>query len=147
MCALLALAFLVPLGLSLRAQAREEKLADAARRAALVTGALAVSTDPAAVQRAVAAAGDDPATRPVVHGLGGDESAGRADAAALAWPPPSVARWSPTSTAACSGWTRWCSATGSPWSRSSCPTRCWTPAGADAGCCCSPWRSPWSARR
>ncbi|MFC4147186.1 HAMP domain-containing sensor histidine kinase [Micromonospora mangrovi] len=84
MCTLLALAFLIPLGLSLRDQAREEKLADAARRAALVTGALAVSTDPAVVQRAVAAAGDDPATRPVVHGLGGDESAGRADAAALA---------------------------------------------------------------
>ncbi|MBM0228945.1 MULTISPECIES: HAMP domain-containing sensor histidine kinase [Micromonospora] len=84
MCSLVALAFLLPLGISLGDQAREEKLADAARRSALVTGALAVSTDPAVVGRAVAASGDDPATRPVVHGLGGDESAGRADAAALA---------------------------------------------------------------
>ncbi|WP_406043573.1 HAMP domain-containing histidine kinase [Micromonospora sp. NBC_00898] len=84
MCSLVAFAFLIPLGISLGDQAREEKLADAARRNALVTGALAVSTDPAVVRRAVAASGDDPATRPVVHGLGGDESAGRADAAALA---------------------------------------------------------------
>ncbi|WP_446219737.1 HAMP domain-containing sensor histidine kinase [Micromonospora sp. IBHARD004] len=84
MCSLVALAFLIPLGISLGDQARAEKLADAARRSALVTGALAVSTDPAVVRRAVAASGDDPATRPVVHGLGGDESAGRADAAALA---------------------------------------------------------------
>ncbi|WP_174537019.1 HAMP domain-containing sensor histidine kinase [Micromonospora chalcea] len=85
MCSLLALAFLVPLGLTLADRAREAELADAARRAALVTGALAVSTDTAAVERAVAAAaGDDPALRPVVHGIGADESAGRADAAALA---------------------------------------------------------------
>ncbi|RZU74710.1 signal transduction histidine kinase [Micromonospora kangleipakensis] len=84
MCSLVALAFLIPLGFNLGDQARAEKLADAARRSALVTGALAVSTDPAIVRRAVAASGDDPATRPVVHGLGGDESAGRADAAALA---------------------------------------------------------------
>ena len=85
MCGLIALAFLVPLGLTLADRAREAELADAARRAALVTGALAVSTDTAAVERAVAAAaGDDPALRPVVHGIGADESAGRADAAALA---------------------------------------------------------------
>ncbi|SCG75980.1 HAMP domain-containing sensor histidine kinase [Micromonospora inositola] len=84
MCSLVAFAFLIPLGISLGDQAREAKLADAARRSALVTGALAVSTDPAVVQRAVAASGDEPATRPVVHGLGGDESGGRADAAALA---------------------------------------------------------------
>ncbi|MFJ1541111.1 ATP-binding protein [Micromonospora chalcea] len=84
MCSLLALAFLVPLGLTLADRSREAELADAARRAALVTGALAVSTDTAAVERAVAAAaGDDPALRPVVHGIGADESAGRADAAAL----------------------------------------------------------------
>ncbi|MEU7953529.1 HAMP domain-containing sensor histidine kinase [Micromonospora chalcea] len=85
MCGLIALAFLVPLGLTLADRARDAELADAARRAALVTGALAVSTDTAAVERAVAAAaGDDPALRPVVHGIGADESAGRADAAALA---------------------------------------------------------------
>ncbi|WP_229398330.1 HAMP domain-containing sensor histidine kinase [Micromonospora okii] len=84
MCALVALAFLVPLGVGLGDRAREEALADAARRSALVTGALAVSTAPAAVRRAVEASGADPATRPVVHGLGGNEQAGRADPAALA---------------------------------------------------------------
>ncbi|RQX19018.1 two-component sensor histidine kinase, partial [Micromonospora chalcea] len=50
MCGLIALAFLVPLGLTLADRAREAELADAARRAALVTGALAVSTDTAAVE-------------------------------------------------------------------------------------------------
>lgn len=84
MCGLVALVFLVPLGATLGDRTRDQKLADAARRAALVTGALAVSTDPAAVRRAVAASGDDPALRPVVHGIGDDESRGRADAAALA---------------------------------------------------------------
>ncbi|AXO37575.1 HAMP domain-containing sensor histidine kinase [Micromonospora chalcea] len=85
MCSLVALAFLIPLGLTLADRSREAELADAARRAALVTGALAVSTDTAAVERAVvAAAGGDPTLRPVVHGIGADESAGRADAAALA---------------------------------------------------------------
>lgn len=84
MCALVALAFLVPLGISLGEQTRQEALADAARRGALVTGALAVSTEPAAVRRAVEASGADPATRPVVHGLDGAAPAGRADAAALA---------------------------------------------------------------
>ncbi|MFG3702556.1 ATP-binding protein [Micromonospora sp. NPDC047620] len=83
MCALVALAFLLPLATGLGDRAREEAIADAARRSALVTGALAVSTDPAVVQRAVAASGDDPATRPVVHGLGADESAGRAGGADL----------------------------------------------------------------
>ncbi|MFG3707528.1 ATP-binding protein [Micromonospora sp. NPDC047670] len=83
MSALVALAFLVPLATGLGDRAREEALADAARRSALVTGALAVSTDPAVVRRAVAASGDDPRTRPVVHGLGADESAGRAGAADL----------------------------------------------------------------
>ncbi|MFG1799751.1 ATP-binding protein [Micromonospora carbonacea] len=84
MCGLGALAFLVPLGISLGERAREEAIADAARRSALVTGTLAVSTEPAVVQRAVEASGEDPATRPVVHGLGGDDTAGRADGAALA---------------------------------------------------------------
>ncbi|MBQ1073839.1 HAMP domain-containing histidine kinase [Micromonospora sp. C31] len=83
MCTLVALAFLVPLAVGLGDRAREEAIADAARRSALVTGALAVSTDPAVVRRAVAASGDDPATRPVVHGLGVDESTARADAASL----------------------------------------------------------------
>ncbi|MEU3453624.1 HAMP domain-containing sensor histidine kinase [Micromonospora sp. NPDC006766] len=84
MCSLVALAFLVPLGFSLDDQSRQEKLADAARRSALVTGALAASTAPEVVERAIAASADDPALRPVVHGIGGAGSGGRADAAALA---------------------------------------------------------------
>lgn len=83
MCSLVALAFLIPLGLSLREQSREEAIADAARRSALVTGALAVSTDPAVVERAVVASGDGASRRPVVHGLGLDESAGRASGSDL----------------------------------------------------------------
>ncbi|GGM40942.1 two-component sensor histidine kinase [Micromonospora sonchi] len=80
---LLALAFLIPLGLVLDGQAREEAIADAARRSALVTGSLAASTEPDVVARAIEASGDDPATRPVVHGLAVDASAGRADAGQL----------------------------------------------------------------
>ncbi|MDG4758799.1 HAMP domain-containing sensor histidine kinase [Micromonospora sp. WMMD710] len=79
MCSLVALAFLIPLGLSLREQSRQEAIAEAARRSALVTGALAVSIDPAVVERAVVASAEGAPTRPVVHGLGLDESAGRAD--------------------------------------------------------------------
>ncbi|BCJ57338.1 two-component sensor histidine kinase [Micromonospora endophytica] len=81
---LLAAAFLIPLGLTLDDRAREEAIADAARRSALVTGALAVSTDPEVVARAVEASGEDPATRPVVHGLTDAAVAGRADDAQLA---------------------------------------------------------------
>jgi signal transduction histidine kinase len=83
MCSLVALAFLIPLGLSLREQSRDEAIADAARRSALVTGALAVSTDPAVVDRAVVASAEGAPTRPVVHGLGLDESAGRASGSDL----------------------------------------------------------------
>ncbi|SCL29971.1 Signal transduction histidine kinase [Micromonospora inyonensis] len=75
---LVALAFLIPLGTTLQDRARDEALADAARRAALVTGTLAVSTRAEDVARAVEATGGDPDTRPVVHGLGGDPG-GRAD--------------------------------------------------------------------
>ncbi|MFI6243452.1 ATP-binding protein [Micromonospora sp. NPDC050795] len=83
MCSLVALAFLIPLGLSLREQSRDEAIADAARRSALVTGALAVSTDPAVVERALVASAEGAPTRPVVHGLGLDESAGRASGSDL----------------------------------------------------------------
>ncbi|MEV5694076.1 HAMP domain-containing sensor histidine kinase [Micromonospora globbae] len=82
-CAVVALAFLVPLALVLGDRARDEAIADAARRSALVTGALAVSTDPKVIERAVAASGGDPATRPVVHGLGDGTATGRAGAADL----------------------------------------------------------------
>lgn len=84
MSTLVALAFLIPLGISLRDQVRDEAIADAARRSALVTGALTVSTDAPAVQRAVETTGGDPTTRPVVHGLLADGSGGRATNADIA---------------------------------------------------------------
>ncbi|MBO4209212.1 HAMP domain-containing sensor histidine kinase [Micromonospora echinofusca] len=83
MTTMVALAFLIPLGITLAEEHREEAVADAARRSALVTGALAVDTDPAVVARAVEATGGDPATRPVVHGLG-TPTTGRATGADLA---------------------------------------------------------------
>ncbi|MDM4718403.1 HAMP domain-containing sensor histidine kinase [Micromonospora sp. WMMA1363] len=83
MCTLVAVAFLVPLTSALGDRAREDAIADAARRSALVTGALAVSTAPEVVERAVSASGDDPAARPVVHGLDGATSGGRAGAVDL----------------------------------------------------------------
>ncbi|RLP88828.1 sensor histidine kinase [Micromonospora sp. BL4] len=48
-----------------------------------MTGALAVSTEPAVVERAVVASAEGAPARPVVHGLGLDESAGRASDADL----------------------------------------------------------------
>ena len=51
------------------------------RRSALVTGALTVSTDADVVRRAVEATGGDLATRPLVRGLGTNESTGRASEA------------------------------------------------------------------
>ncbi|SCL31020.1 Signal transduction histidine kinase [Micromonospora pallida] len=83
MVSLVALAFLIPLGTTMQDRAREEALADAASRAALVTGTLAVSTRAEDVARAVEATGGDPAARPVVHGLGGDPG-GRAEQADVA---------------------------------------------------------------
>jgi signal transduction histidine kinase len=66
MTALVALAFLLPLGFSLQAQARQRALDDAQRRGALVAGALTVTGDPKTVQKAVAAATAD-GVAPVVH--------------------------------------------------------------------------------
>ncbi|RLP88424.1 sensor histidine kinase [Micromonospora sp. CV4] len=48
-----------------------------------MTGALAVSTEPAVVERAVVASAEGAPARPVVHGLGLDESGGRASDADL----------------------------------------------------------------
>ncbi|MEV4756716.1 HAMP domain-containing sensor histidine kinase [Micromonospora sp. NPDC049559] len=69
MTSIVALVFLIPLGLTLQQDAREQALADAARRTALVAGVLGVSADPNAVRRAIDATGIDPGRRPVVHGL------------------------------------------------------------------------------
>ena len=69
MTTIVALAFLIPLGLLLQQHTRQDALAEAARRSALVTGALAATTDSAAVQRAVRSTGGDPGQQPVVHGF------------------------------------------------------------------------------
>lgn len=81
MTTLVALAFLIPLGTALQRDARQEALGDAARRSAVVRGALTVSSDPAALGRAIEAAGVNAAAPPVVHGLstGGTPRAGAAD--------------------------------------------------------------------
>ena len=121
-----------------------EALADAARRGAVVTGALAVSTDPAAVGRAIEATGDDPATRPVGARPRRRREPARPGLAAATWsgPAPSSSRWSPTSPGGLAyGWTRWCSATGSPWSRSSSPRP--SSDGARRHLAAAAPRSPW----
>ncbi|HET6214379.1 MAG TPA: HAMP domain-containing sensor histidine kinase [Micromonosporaceae bacterium] len=69
---LVALAFLIPLALVVQQLARERALADAERQAAIVVAVLAVTTDPVAVERAVAATGDAAADRVAVHGLESD---------------------------------------------------------------------------
>jgi signal transduction histidine kinase len=66
MTALVALAFLLPLGFSLQAQARAKALDEAQRRASLVAGALTVTGDAKAVRKAIEAATADGAP-PVVH--------------------------------------------------------------------------------
>ncbi|MCN0178788.1 ATP-binding protein [Salinispora arenicola] len=75
-CTLTALTFLVPLSASLGDGVREEAIADAARRGSSVAGALAVSTSPEVVERAIAGSGDGPADPPIVHGLADVPSGG-----------------------------------------------------------------------
>ncbi|MEE6261964.1 sensor histidine kinase [Plantactinospora sonchi] len=81
MTTIVALAFLIPLGTALQRDAREEALGDAARRSALVRGALSVSADPAAVRQVIDTAGANAAAPPVVHGLasGGNPRAAATD--------------------------------------------------------------------
>ncbi|MDG4830253.1 HAMP domain-containing sensor histidine kinase [Solwaraspora sp. WMMD1047] len=69
MTSIVALVFLIPLGLALQQETREAALADAARRSGVIAGALAVSTDPEVLRRAIAETGDPPEQRPVLHGL------------------------------------------------------------------------------
>jgi len=64
---IVALVFLIPLGVLLDRHARAEALADAARRGGVVAGALAVNADPKTLSTVLAA--HDSARRPVVHGL------------------------------------------------------------------------------
>lgn len=65
---MVALVFLIPLGLTLQRDTRENALAEAARRSAQVAGALTVSVEPGAVRAAVDRVGS-PDNRPYVHGL------------------------------------------------------------------------------
>ncbi|MFC7545304.1 ATP-binding protein [Plantactinospora sp. GCM10030261] len=81
MTSIVALVFLIPLGLTWQGDAREGALAEAAQRSSAIAGALSVSQDPKAFQQVL---GDgDPATRPVVHGLetGGISRASASDVA------------------------------------------------------------------
>ncbi|MFD0820720.1 two-component sensor histidine kinase, partial [Micromonospora zhanjiangensis] len=89
MTSIVALVFLVPLGITLQQDTRREALADAARRSAVVVGALTATADPKARQRAVAGSSDDPARRVVVHGL---DLGGRDRADQVADPDPRADR-------------------------------------------------------
>nr|MDT0656547.1 HAMP domain-containing sensor histidine kinase [Micromonospora sp. DSM 115978] len=83
MTSIVALVFLIPLGLALQQETREQALADAARRSGVVAGALAVSADPETIRRVIAEAGDPPERQPVLHGFesGGAPLAGAEDVA------------------------------------------------------------------
>jgi signal transduction histidine kinase len=67
---IVVLAFLIPLALVVQHLARERALADAERQTAIVVAVLTVTTDPAAVDRAVATTAPAPG-RVAVHGLAG----------------------------------------------------------------------------
>lgn len=83
MTSIIALVFLIPLGLQLQQETREQAMADAARRAAVISGALVISNDPDSVRAAIASLGDAPDRQPVVHGLDLGGTA-RADAETVA---------------------------------------------------------------
>jgi signal transduction histidine kinase len=69
--AMVALAFLIPLGLVVEQLARERALADAERQTAVVVAVLMTTTDPTAVDRAIVATGGPAVGRVAVHGLDG----------------------------------------------------------------------------
>ena len=82
--AIAALAFLIPLAWELRADHRERAIGDAERRSAIVAGAIAANAGTKGIQQAVATAGGDAGTRPLVHPVSGAAVAGsRAPAADL----------------------------------------------------------------
>jgi signal transduction histidine kinase len=66
MASIIALVFLVPLGLVRQHDARDAALADAARRSGIVAGALAVTSDRRGIERALKAAAGD-GQRPALH--------------------------------------------------------------------------------
>lgn len=69
--AMVALAFLIPLGLVVEQLARERAIADAERQTAVVVAVLMTTTDPTAVSRAIVATGGPAVGRVAVHGLDG----------------------------------------------------------------------------
>jgi signal transduction histidine kinase len=85
---MVALAFLVPLGLVVQQLTRERALADAERQTAVVVAVLTVTTDPTAVDRAIATTGGPATGRVAVHNLGvggvGDKQHASDDDIALA---------------------------------------------------------------
>ena len=66
---IVALAFLIPLGLVVQQLVRERALADAERQAVVVAAVLTVTTDPVSVERALDATGRSTVTRVAVHNL------------------------------------------------------------------------------
>lgn len=67
---MVVLAFLVPLALLVQHLARERALAEAERQTAIVVAVLAVTTDPAAVAKAIDTTADGRSDRVAVHRLG-----------------------------------------------------------------------------
>lgn len=65
--AMVALAFLIPLALTVRSVARDRAFSDAEQQAAAIGPVLAVTTDADALQRALASTEDGPAGRIAVH--------------------------------------------------------------------------------
>src|SRR5882672_3938120 len=66
---IVVLAFMASLAIIVSNLARDRAVSDAQARAALVVAVLAVTTDPTAVQRAIAVSGDQSADRIGIHGL------------------------------------------------------------------------------
>ena len=69
---MVALAFLIPLGLVVQLLAKERALADAERQTAVVVAVLTVTTDPNQVDRAIATTGGPAVQRVSVHNLPGE---------------------------------------------------------------------------
>jgi signal transduction histidine kinase len=86
MTSIVALVFLIPLGLALQEETRQEALAEAARRGGVVVGALTAGAQGDALRRVVTGTSDDPLLRPTAHGLetGGTPLADADDVARIA---------------------------------------------------------------
>jgi signal transduction histidine kinase len=87
---MVALAFLIPLGLVVQTLAKDRAVADAKRQTAVVVAVLTVTTDPTSVDNAIARTGGNTVDRVAVHNLGGtgdavgDRHASKADVDAAA---------------------------------------------------------------